>query len=423
MKRNLIIVTAFLINVMLLTSSCQKGIDKPSALSEESNAANNSNNQKEKKKVYVSNLDELYTAVNDPGNRGSEIILAPGTYVLSSSYPNGGRLELQTDMSLKGQPGQTDGVLIDQSALPNASYRLTPTVSTGGIRVGRGANSLEWLTLKGGALAANPFSIIETDLIGTETYLKISHVNIDCNGSRIGLMLRNRLDEHANRIVNATVEHCEIWGATNTIGFGIALQNRISGAQINLDMADNYIHGNKIAILSFNGGLTNTIENCKVQITSIRDRLEDNGCGIDPSGATSGSVATAANNNSFAMKMYGSSIKNNNPVGHPELTPTNGALPSGIYVAGGYNSFNNVSALNTVSNNKAVLEFWGCDISNNNAPDFYAYGLWSVTSAVLAGTNNVVEIYLHGVSANATVEGYNSNPTDPAGTNVVNVYR
>jgi hypothetical protein len=423
MKKTLTIVTVFLLNAMLLLMSCQKGIDKSFIKSEETLSARNSHAKENDKKVYVSTIEELYAAINSTDNEGTDIVLAPGIYVLDASYPNGGRLELQNDMGLRGQPGQPDAVVIDESSLPAGSFRLSPTVSTGGIRVGRGKNSFEWLTIKGGALAVNPFSAIETDLIGTETHLTFSYVKIDCNGSRIGLMLRNRLDEHANRIVNAVIEHSEIWGAINTNGFGIAIQNRISGSQVNLDMKENYIHGNKIAILSFNGGLGNPIENCKVTIKSTRDRLEGNGCAIDPSGATSGSVATAANNNSFVLKMYGSTIKNNNPPGRPELLPTNGALPGGVYVAGGYNSLNNVSALNTVSNNKALLEFWGSDISNNNAPDFYAYGLWSVTNAVLAGTNNSVDIYLHGISANATTEGYNSNPADPAGTNVVNIYR
>src|SRR5688572_6148644 len=423
MKKRAAIVTVFLINAMLLITSCKKTIDKPFFPPGSKSSSNKSNAKEGDKKVYVSTLDELYTAVNNTDNVATEVILSPGTYVLSASYPNGGRLELQTDMTLKGQSGQVEAVVIDESSLPNSSFRLSPTVSTGGIRVGKGRNSIEWLTLKGGALAVTPFSVIETDLIGAETFLTISHVNMDCNGSRIGLMLRNRLDEHANRIVNVSLEHSEIWGATNTLGFGIALQNRISGSQINLDMKENFVHGNKIAILSFNGGLTNPIENCKVTITSTRDRLEGNGCAMDPSGATSGSITTAANNNSFGIKMYGSTIRDNNPSNHPELTPTNGALPGGVFVAGSFNSLNNVSAFNTVSNNKAVLEFWGCDISNNNAPDFYAYGLWSITNAVLAGTNNIVDIYLNGLSANATVDGYNSNPAEPAGTNVVNVYR
>ena len=174
MKKNLIIVTAFLINVMLLISSCQKGIDKPFASSEESASANNPNAQKGKKKVYVSNLDELYAAVNDPGNAGSEVVLAAGTYVLNASYPNGGRLELQTDMTLRGQPGNSDAVFIDQSSLPTASLVLAVGGRTGGIRMGKGTNSLEWLSLKGANVSANPFSVINTDLFSLETWINIS---------------------------------------------------------------------------------------------------------------------------------------------------------------------------------------------------------------------------------------------------------
>ena len=409
------------ISLLLSLFSCRKEIDhyngQPGPGNQQNNASENS------QRIYVSSLAELYTAVNNPDNAGTSIVLAPGTYVLDASYPNGGRLELQTNMSLQGQPGQPDAVMIDQSLLPNSSYRLTPTVSTGGIRMGRGSNSIEWLTLRGGSLAANPFSVIESDLTGDVTQLKISHVRMDCNGSRTGLMLRNRLDEHAGRVVQAQLEFSEIWGAINPGGFGIALQNRISGAEIKLDMKENFIHGNKIAILSFNGGLGNSITNCKAEIISYRDRLEGNGCAMDPCGATNGSSTTFANSNSFSLKMFGSVIKDNNPPGHPELIPTNGALPGGIFAAGAFNSLNNVSAANTVSNNSAILKFWGCNFSNNNAPDIYAYGLWSATNAVLAGTNNLVEIYLNGISSDATVESLASIPFEPAGTNVVNVYR
>lgn len=409
-------------SVSILISSCQKEINKTDN-PPGTNPGIPKNSQSRETRIPVSTVAELYAAVNDAGNAGCVILLAPGTYMLDASYPNGGRLELQTDMSLVGQPGQVDAVVIDESSLPNSSFRLSPTVSTGGIRTGRGSNAIEWLTLKGGALAANPFSVVETDLISPEMHLKISHVDMDCNGSRIGLMLRNRLDEHAGRIVNVTVEFSEIRGAVNTLGFGIAIQNRISGAQINLDMKENSLHGNKIGILAFNGALTTGIENCDVKITSHGDRIEGNGCGMDPSGATNGSATTFGNNNSLTLKMYGTSIRDNNPGGHPELIPTNGALPGGIYVAAGYNSLNNILALNTLSNNRAELEFYGCDISNNNAPDFYAYGLFSVTNAVLAGTNNVTDIRLYGLSASATIAGYDSNPADPSGTNVVNVFR
>jgi hypothetical protein len=412
MKKNLIIVTAFLINVMLLISSCQKSIDKPFAVPEESSKASNNNSKENEKKVYVSTLDELYAAVNNPDNLGTDVILAAGTYVLSSSYPNGGRLELQTDMSLKGQPGQTDAVLIDQSALPFASFRLSPTVSVAPIRIGRGTNSLEWLSVKGGAVSANPLSVIESDLIGNETNVTISHVYVDCNGSRTGILIRNRLDEHANRVINATLVYNEITNAftnNNPPGAGLALQNRISGAQIKLNMKGNYIHGCRVGVLNFNAGLSNSIENCKLDLTSHNDRIEGNGSGLDLGGG-SGAGIIYGNINTTTVKMYGTTIQDN---GQSQFPPNNGAFLTGISAAAGWN---------TASNNNLTVSLWGCNISNNNGTDIHANGAFSTTGFV-AGTNNLLEIYLYGISANAIVDAAASIPAEPAGTNVVNVYR
>ena len=413
MKQNAIIVTTFLLNVLLFTS-CQKAIDKPFAPAESPGSLNNSNAQNEKKKVYVSNLDELYAAVNDPENSATEVVIAAGTYVLNASYPNGGRLELQTDMSLKGQPGQTDAVLIDQSSLPFASFRLSPTVSVAPIRMGRGTNALEWLSVKGGSVVANPLAVIEPDLLGTETNVIISHVFVDCNGSRTGILIRNRLDEHANRVINATLEHTEITNAiSNTAppGAGLALQNRISGAKINLNMNGNYIHGCRIGILNFNSGIGNLVENCTLNVISQNDRVEANGCGIDFSGGTS-NAPVLANNNFVTAKIYGSTIKEN---GIAQLPPNNGAHLGGMDVAGGW-------GINGASNNNVTIKLWGCDISNNNGTDIYAFGAYSPT-AVIAGTNNQLDLYLYGLSANAIVDAHASIPAEPAGTNVVNVYR
>ena len=58
--------------------------------------------------VNVTNVEQLYAAVNDPANAGAVILLSPGRYVLSttngagSTRPNSGRLEFQRDMSLYG---------------------------------------------------------------------------------------------------------------------------------------------------------------------------------------------------------------------------------------------------------------------------------------------------------------------------------
>jgi hypothetical protein len=399
---------------LLFIAACQKGLDKPFTPPEEISSASNNNAQKEKKKIYVSSLDELYAAVNDNSNEGGEVILAPGTYVLNASYPNGGRLELQTDMSLRGQPGQIDAVLIDQSSLPFASFRLSPTVSVAPIRIGRGTNSLEWLSVKGGTVATNPLSVIESDLIGSETNVTISHVYVDCNGSRTGIMFRNRLQEHANRVINATLEHTEIENAVsnpNPPGAGLALQNRISGAQINLKMNSNYIHGCRVGVLHFNGGLGNNIEHCSVDIISQNDRIEGNGCGIDLGGGTA-NAPLFSNNNIATAQMYGSTIKGN---GLAQFPPINEAHFGGMDVSGGFGN-------NGASNNIAIIKLSGCDISNNNGTDIYAYGAYSPTG-VIAGTNNRLDLYLNGISANAIVDAHASIPAEPAGTNVLNVYR
>jgi hypothetical protein len=399
--------------LVLFITSCQKTIDKPFPPTEESTSTNNSNSQKEKKKVYVSTLDDLYAAVNDSDNTGTDVILAPGTYVLSAAYPNGGRLELQTDMNLRGQPGQIDAVLIDQSSLPFASFRLSPTVSVAPIRMGRGTNSLEWLSVKGGTVAANPLAAIETDLIGTETNVTISHVYLDCNGSRVGILFRNRMDEHANRVINATLEYSEIANASsnpNPPGAGLSLQNRISGSQINLKMKGNYIHGCRVGILQFNSPLVPPIENCLVDLTSNNDRIESNGCGIDLSGG-SGTASAYANNNKVIAKMYAAIISDN---GQTQLLPNNGARLCGLDVVGGWGR--------NSSDNILSVSLYGCNISTNNGPDIYANGAYSST-AFVAGTNNLFDLYLHGISANAIVDAVASIPAEPAGTNVVNVVR
>jgi hypothetical protein len=419
MKKNVIQLSFLLVTLMVYLGACKKERDLSTA-----NTASQTNKAEPLKKLQVSTIEELYTAVNDPENTGTQVILAPGIYVLSATYPNGGRLELQQDMSLLGQPGQRDAVIIDQSALPASSFTI-PAGRTGGIRTGRGINAIEWLSLKGGAVSANPFSVLNTDLLSTETELILSHVYVDVNGSNLGINLRNRLAEHANRKVYATLEDNEMTGAINVNGIALALQNAngSSGALIDVTMRNNYIHGNKIGILCFSTTGAVSISSCTILINSSGDRLEGNGVGLDVSAGVNQSGVTTSNNHVTTIAMHGTSIRDNNPPGMPQLVPVNGALPGGIYAATAYNSVNNITGYNRASDNKMTISLWGCDISNNNGTDIYAYGAWCPPAAVLGGSNNLLELYLYGLSSNATVIAVASSPVEPAGTNVVNVYR
>lgn len=406
----------------IIICSCQKEADKPGTPAPATIHINSE--QGMEKRVNVSTVAELYAAVNDPDNEGSRIILAPGTYVLDASYPNGGRLELQANMTLQGQPGNWDAVWIDHSSLPSSSF-VIPAGRTGGIRMGRGNDALEWLSLKGGALSANPFSVINSDLLSVETHIRLSYVYVNMNGCNLGINLRNRLAEHANRKIYAEMDNCEITGGINFNGGALALQNAngANGSLIDLTMRNNYIHGNRLGLFLFSTTGAVSISNCTVLVKSHSDRFEGNGVAMDPSAGVNQSAVTTANNNTTIIEMYGTSIRDNNPPGASQLTPVNGALPGGIFAASAYNSVNNISGYNRASNNTMKLRFFGCDISNNNGTDIYAYGAWCPPACVLAGMNNLLEIWLYGNSASATVDAIASSPAEPAGTNVVNVYR
>jgi hypothetical protein len=376
-------------------------------------------------KIHVNDIEGLYAAVNDPANAGKEIVLARGTYVLNASYPNGGRLELQNDMALSGKPGQKNDVWIDQSFLPTSSF-VIPAGRTGGIRMGLGTNKLEWLSIKGGAVASNPFSVINTDLLSTETTINLSHLHIEVNGANIGVNLRNRLAEHAGRKISAQLKSNEVTGAVNFNGFALAFQNAngASGAEIAVTMINNHIHGNKVGLLAFSSAQTLTIQNCKIKVLSFADRFEGNGLALDPSAGVNQALTTVADNNSTVIEMVGTKIRDNNPSPLPSaLAPVNGALPGGVYAATAFNTVNNAAGVNRANNNVMRLRFWGCDISNNGPTDIYGYAAWCPPATILAGSDNRLDLFLIGRSSNVVVDAQASVPAEPAGTYVINVFR
>jgi hypothetical protein len=115
-----------LINLRLFVAALFMGVLSLTSPDVISNAKTNIPN------VIVANIEELYTAVNDPQNAGSEINIAPGVYMLSvydpmgAPRPNGGRLELQQDMSLLGVVGDRGAVTIDANDLPTSSFNAPP---------------------------------------------------------------------------------------------------------------------------------------------------------------------------------------------------------------------------------------------------------------------------------------------------------
>jgi hypothetical protein len=362
-----------------------------------------------RKTINVSDVDELYEAVNDSANAGAVIVLAAGTYTLISKQPNAGRLELQKDMEIEGQEGRPDLVIIDESALPPASFTVPPSFRSGGIRMGRGSNSIRWLTVLGNP-STNALSAIDTDLTWPDViHIRVAHIIV--KGSQNGINIRNPGFAGVNRIIEAQIEYNEF--VDNNVGFGQGMEiqnaNGATGSIIRANLKENYSHGNRLGLRSFNTATSSA----SITINSTNDRFEDNGTGCYlVAGATTIAMAIA-NGNNLDFEAHGTSIRNNR-----RNNNTDGSPQGGLYAAAAVSA---VSA-NSSSNNRLTIVLSRSPLSGNDTADINAFGAHSYTMDV-AGTNNIAEIYLDDYSKNATAVITASLPAEPAGSNVIKIFK
>jgi hypothetical protein len=371
------------------------------------------------KKKNVTTVEELYAAINDTANEGFNIVLAPGTYVLSATEPGGpppplrlfgGRLELQRDMSLIGVKGNSSAVVIDAKSLPDPSFKnLTigglSGQNTGAIRIGRGSNSIEWLTIVG---KPNSASGIETDLTGTDpqeaTHIRVEHVV--SSGSRRGLDVRNIGAAMAGRIIVA-----EIFNNDFSAGLlagqpseAIRLVNFFGpdGGKIHAVMSGNRFHDSPTGCFVGN----NRTNFGLVEVRSNQDTFEDNeaGCVIVGAIISAGTIGTTKLTTT-TFDAHGSDFVNNTG-----SFPPTGPFPTyrgGIVALGA-----EVQDPTTASDNTALIVLQNCRVSGNQNQGFEAFGARS-TGAIAGTTNNKVTISLKNVSTNVV--------RTEAGTNTVKV--
>jgi hypothetical protein len=356
--------------------------------------------------VPVADVEQLYCAVNNPGYEGAAIILAPGTYVLSATdgggvaRPNKGRLELQRDMSLHGVTGDRSAVVIDATGLPDSSVSLPlpqqPTNRTAPVRIGRGSNTIEWLTVIGSPGAA---AGIATELEGTaSTRIRVAHVV--SSGCSRGLDVRNTSAANAGRRIDAEIVENELIGPATGAAQGIRLANfpGTDGGAVVATMSGNRTHGYQTGCLAVN----NRASNGTVQVRSSGDRFFANGLGCQVIGGTGRPGGENADANSTRFEAHGSEFVDN-------TASLAGAEQGGISVIGG-------SA--NASNNTVSVALWGSKVSGYPGADFEAFGARADAGGT-AGTNNHVTIELHGVSKHIDIP---EPPPDP-GNNTVTVIR
>jgi len=367
--------------------------------------------------VYVADVSQLYAAVNDPSNEGAAVILAPGTYVLTVTdaanvaRPNGGRLELQEDMSLHGAAGDRAAVVIDATQLPASSFTfgLPAGQRTGVIRTGRGRNTIAWLTVLGKPEAA---AGIETDLTGTSpTRIRVAHVVSD--GSSRGIDVRNAgWANNAGRRIDAEIVDCELSGPTQVQGMseGVRLANFVGadGGAIIATLSGNRAHGFQLGCIVAN----NRSSDATVWVRSSGDRFFANARACLIAGGLNQAATGEANRNSIVFAAFGSRFVDN-------TAQIAGIDPGGVRVAGGLST----TGVKTTSDNTVSVWLVGSKVSGNQVVDFEAFGAIQTAMSGIAGTNNHVTVVLGGVSSQIDVVPVDSLPEDPSGKNTVTVRR
>jgi hypothetical protein len=361
--------------------------------------------------LHVADVEQLYAAVNDRANEGASIELEPGTYLLSATdasgvaRPNAGRLELQRDMSLSGSTDDRSAVVIDASRLPTSSFTAS-FGRTAPVRIGRGSNTIEWLTVQGNPQAAGG---IATELGGTlPTRIRVAHVV--SGGSSRGLDVRNVGVANAGRRIDAEILDNEFVGPTLVVGMseGIRLANFVGadGGVIVGTLSGNRVHGFQIGCIVANNRSSDAV----VHARSSGDRFFGNALGCLIAGGLSQAATGVADRNTTTFKAHGSAFVDN-------TAAVAGFPPGGIAVIGA----RSILKANVASDNTVRVSLWGTRVSGNEGVDFEVYGALQDALLGVAGTNNHAIVELHGVSKQIDVVRTASRPTESAGTNTVSV--
>lgn len=356
--------------------------------------------------VNVANAEELYAAVNNAANAGSLINLATGVYTLSATAqggaarPNGGRLELQENMMLRGVSGNRGAVVIDASGLPASSYN-GEVPNSGAVRMGKGTNAVEWLTVRN-AVSGGAGIIVHLSAPAT-AFVRIAHC-VSTGGHR-GIDIRNVAANVTGFVIEAEIVDNDLHSNRTQTATGLRIINTqgVSGNVINAYLSGNRMFNNQQGLIVENLGSSN---GASISVYSSGDRFFENG-----GGATIGSAFGPSNNNTVNFTAIGSAFENNNG--------TTDFYRGGLNVAGSI-SF---QTANGGSNNTANINLRNCRFSNNQVADLAAFGASSFPVTVgSAGTNNRANVRLFGtVTPNTRVA--DSDPVNPAGMNLAKLTR
>jgi hypothetical protein len=336
--------------------------------------------------IAVSDVEELYSAVNDAANAGATLMLSPGTYMLSVTGPNGvprpkgGRIELQPDMSLKGLEGDRSAVVISAFNLPASSFPQTAGPNAA-VRMGLGHNSLEWLTVRDARFAQANIDMGLQPLDPWTAVVRIAHVA--STGSTRGLNVLNFGPQTSGQTIEAEIVDSHFFDNVVNLSEGIRLGNFAGarGSTVNVRMSGNVSWGQKMGRVIVN----NRAMDSTVNVVSFGNRVYDNGAGTIILGALSSNNARA-DGNTINVEAHGDRFVGN--MGATEFDR------GGLVVLG---SENISDVTGGGSNNTVHVRLWGCRMTDNSEADLTAIGArWLSGSTAGLSENNHVTIEIHG---------------------------
>jgi hypothetical protein len=334
--------------------------------------------------VPITNVEELYNAVNNPANAGATLALSAGTYELSANDPsgapraNGGRIELQPNMALRGVKGDRTAVVISAYGLPMSSFPQNGAIAgpNAAIRMGLGRNSLEWLTVRDARFAQANIDSGLQPLDAATAFVRVAHVA--SSGSTRGLNVLNFGPPASGQTIEVDIIDSHFFDNDLNLSEGVRIGNfqGAVGSTVNARMLGNLSWGQKQGRLIVN----NRTATSSVNVLSTGNWFYDNGAGTIIAGGLS-SNNTRADGNSIDFEARGDWFISN--TGETELDH------GGLVVLGS----EDISSNGGGSGNTVNVVLVGTTLLGNELADLVAIGARSATTETkVLSQNNVVTI-------------------------------
>jgi hypothetical protein len=389
--------------------------------------------------VNVSNVEGLYAAVNNPANVGAIVVLASGTYTLTTkdannqSRPNGGRLVLQSGMVLVGQNRYVDfdgdgvwdprddnndgipdtdpvrGLIFADPTSETIINAINLSVGPGAVRVGLD-NVVEKLTVRNTSKINAGIDVNVVPAIGgMRAEIRDCLVEDGQRGIRLLVFTQSGIDS------SAVLERNILRRNTGPAGFGAQIAIQVaSNSSWDVVARNNLLYSNRVGLFVVGEGTTNV----NSHVLSMRNLYRQNEVGLN--------IQVGRDN--FPGLLFGSNGSSIHLTSIDDVILDNVGtlafgLGGGVVALGGL--ITNAGA--TLSSNDALdLQFlgtrWAGNFQGTSRRDLQVYG--SLALGGLPGINDTARVLIRQATSDGAPGAFqfiDSQPGDPTNTDTVTI--